>query len=150
MSDLSVLGRRLPKVNVWSHLTGSARYADDLRLPRMLHGRLLRSTRPHARIVSIDASRALAHPGVVGVVTGADMPERMGIMPSTQDETALAVDKVRYVGEPVAAVAALDEDTAFEALSLIDVVYEDLEPIFTIEEALEREDVKIHETSKRA
>jgi len=73
----------------------------------------------------------------------------MGIMPSTQDETALAVDRVRYVGEPVAAVAALDEDTAFEALSLIDVDYEDLEPIFTIEEALEREDVKIHDESKR-
>jgi 4-hydroxybenzoyl-CoA reductase subunit alpha len=74
----------------------------------------------------------------------------MGIMPSTQDETALAVDKVRYVGEPVAAVAALDEDTAFEALALIDVTYEDLEPIFTIEEALEREDVKIHEDARRA
>ena len=150
MSELSVLGRRLPKVNAWAHLTGVARYADDIRLPRMLHGRLLRSTRPHARIVRIDTSRALAHPGVVAIVTGADMPERMGIMPSTQDETALAVDKVRYVGEPVAGVAALDEDAAFEALSLIDVQYEDLEPIFTIEEALEREDVKIHEDSRRA
>ena len=150
MSELSILGRRLPKVNVWAHLTGSALYADDIHLPRMLYGRLLRSTRPHARIMKIDVSRALAYPGVVAVVTGADMPEKMGIMPSTQDETALAVDKVRYVGEPVAAVAAVDEDTAFDALSLIDVVYEDLEPIFTIEEALEREDVKIHETSKRA
>ncbi len=150
MSELSILGRRLPKVNAWSHLTGSARYADDIRLPRTLHGRLLRATRPHARIVGIDTSRALAHPGVVAIVTGADMPERMGIMPSTQDETALAVDKVRYVGEPVAAVAALDEDTAFEALSLIDVTYQDLEPIFTIEEALERDDVKIHEDARRA
>jgi len=150
VSELSILGRRLPKVNAWAHLTGSARYADDIRLPRTLHGRLLRSTRAHARIVSLDVSRALAHPGVLAIVTGADMPERMGIMPSTQDETALAVDKVRYVGEPVAGIAALDEDAAFEALSLIDVVYEDLEPIFTIEEALEREDVKIHETSKRA
>ncbi len=150
MSELSILGRRLPKVNAWAHLTGSARYADDIDLPRMLYGRLLRSTRPHARIVKIDVSRALAHPGVVAIVTGADMPEKMGIMPSTQDETALAVDKVRYVGEPVAGIAALDEDTAFEALSLIDVEYEDLEPIFTIEEALEREDVKIHDESKRA
>jgi len=150
MSELSILGRRLPKVNAWAHLTGSARYADDIDLPRMLYGRLLRSTRPHARIRRIDTSRALAHPGVVAVVTGADMPEKMGIMPSTQDETALAVDKVRYVGEPVAAVAALDEDIAFEALSLIDVDYEDLEPILTIEEALERDDVKIHEESRRA
>ena len=150
MSDLSILGRRLPKVNAWAHLTGSARYADDIRLPRMLYGRLLRATQPHALIRRIDVSRALAHPGVVAVVTGADMPAKMGIMPSTQDETALAVEKVRYVGEPVAAVAALDEDAAFEALSLIEVDYEPLEPIFTIEEALEREDVKIHETSKRA
>jgi len=150
VSELSILGRRLPKVNAWAHLTGTARYADDIDLPRMLYGRLLRSTRPHARIVKIDVSRALAHPGVVAIVTGADMPEKMGIMPSTQDETALAVDKVRYVGEPVAAVAALDEDTAFDALALIDVTYEDLEPIFTIEEALEREDVKIHDASKRA
>src|SRR5712691_7803863 len=149
MSELSILGRRLPKVNAWAHLTGTARYADDIDLPRMLYGRLLRSTRPHARIVKIDVSRALAHPGVVAIVTGADMPEKMGIMPSTQDETALAVDKVRYVGEPVAAVAALDEDTAFDALALIHVDYEDLEPIFTIEEALEREDVKIHEDARR-
>src|ERR671931_225670 len=150
MSELSILGRRLPKVNSWAHLTGTARYADDIHLPRMLHGRLLRATRPHARIKRIDVSRALAHAGVVAVVTGADMPAKMGIMPSTQDETALAVDKVRYVGEPVAAVAALDEDTAYDALSLIDIEYEDLEPIFTIEEALEREDVKIHDSVKRA
>src|SRR5438034_2938314 len=150
MSELSVLGRRLPKVNAWAHLTGTARYADDIFLPRMLYGRLLRSTQPHARIKRLDVSRALAHPGVVAIVTGADMPEKMGIMPSTQDETALAVDKVRYVGEPVAAVAALDEDTAYDALSLIDVDYEPLDAIFTIEDALEREDVKIHEEAKRA
>src|SRR5881296_747998 len=150
MSEFSVIGRRLPKVNSWAHLTGQARYADDFFLPRMLYGRVLRSTRPHARIRRVDVTRALAHPGVVAVVTGADMPEKMGIMPSTQDETALAVEKVRYVGEPVAAVAAVDEDAAFDAISLIQVDYEDLEPIFTIEEALEREDVKIHDEAKRA
>ena len=148
-SNLSILGRRLPKTNSWAHLTGQAKYADDIVLPRMLYGRLLRSTQAHARIKRIDISRALAYPGVVGVVTGADMPEKMGIMPSTQDETALAVDKVRYVGEPVAAVAALDEDTAFEALSLIDIDYEPLEPILSIEEALGRDDVKIHDESAR-
>jgi 4-hydroxybenzoyl-CoA reductase alpha subunit len=149
MSEFSVVGSRSPKVNVWGHLTGTARYADDLFLPRMLFGRLLRSTQAHARIKKIDVSRALAHPGVVAVCTGADMPELMGIMPSTQDETALAVGKVRYVGEPVAAVAAVDEDAAFDALSLIDVEYEPLEPILTIEEALTREDVRIHEDSGR-
>ena len=149
MSELSVVGRRTPKVNVWGHLTGTVRYADDIALPRMLYGRLLRSTQTHARIRRIDTSRALAHPGVVAVCTGADMPEKMGIMPSTQDETALAVGKVRYVGEPVAAVAAVDEDTAYEALALIDVEYEPLEPILTIEDALAREDVRVHEDSGR-
>jgi 4-hydroxybenzoyl-CoA reductase alpha subunit len=147
---LSILGRRLPKVNSWAHLTGAARYADDIVLPRTLFGRLLRSTEAHARITKLDISRALAHPGVIAIVTGADMPEKMGIMPSTQDETALAVDKVRYIGEPVAAVAALDEDTAFEALSLIDVRYDRIDPILSIDEALTREDVRIHADSKRA
>ncbi|OLC58036.1 MAG: aldehyde oxidase [Chloroflexi bacterium 13_1_40CM_4_68_4] len=147
MSELSVIGRRLPKVNVWEHLTGAARYADDIALPRLLYGKLLRSTQAHARIVRIDLSRAAAHPGVVAACTGADMPEKIGIMPSTQDETALAVDKVRYVGEPVAAIAALDEDTAFDALSLIDVEYEPLEPILSIDEALTRSDVRVHEES---
>ena len=148
--SLSILGRRLPKTNSWAHLTGEAKYADDIVLPRMLYGRLLRSTQAHARITKLDVTRALAYPGVVAIVTGKDMPEKMGIMPSTQDETALAVDKVRYVGEAVAAVAALDEDTAFEALALIDVEYEPLDPILSIEEALEREDVKIHDASRRA
>jgi 4-hydroxybenzoyl-CoA reductase subunit alpha len=150
VSDLSVVGRRLPKVNVWAHLTGSAKYADDIHLPRMLYAKLLRSPVPHARITRIDVSRALALPGVLAACTGDDMPTLMGIMPSTQDETALAFDKVRYVGEPVAAVAAVDEDTAFDALSLIEVEYEPLEPILTIEEALRREDVKIHQHAKRA
>src|SRR2546425_10357099 len=150
MSEFSVIGRRLPKVNSWAHLTGQARYADDLFLPRTLYGPRPRPPRPPAPLRRLAAARAAAHPGVVAIVTGADMPGKMGIMPSTQEETALAVDKVRYVGEPVAAVAAVDEDTAFDALSLIEVDYDDLEPIFTIEEALEREDVKIHEESKRA
>src|SRR5437879_10960538 len=121
MSEFSVIGRRLPKVNSWAHLTGQARYADDLFLPRMLYGRLLRATRPHARIRRIDVSRAAAHPGVVAIGTGADMPAKMGIMPSTQAETALAVDKVRYVGEPVAAGAGGAGDAGFGAFSLIAV-----------------------------
>ncbi|MBI3521505.1 MAG: molybdopterin-dependent oxidoreductase [Chloroflexi bacterium] len=116
----------------------------------MLYGRLLRSTQAHARITKLDVSRALAHPGVVAIVTGPDMPETIGIMPSVQDETALAIDRVRYVGEPVAAIAAIDEDTAFEAMSLIDVEYDPLPPILTIEDALREDLPKIHEKSRRA
>jgi 4-hydroxybenzoyl-CoA reductase alpha subunit len=145
VSSFSVVGRRLPKVNAWAHLTGTARYADDIQLPRMLYGRLLRSPHAHARISRIDTSRALAREGVVAVCTGADMPELMGIMPSTQDETALAVDKVRYVGEPVAAVAAVDEDTAFDALGAIEVEYQPLRPIASIEEAATLPEPRIHE-----
>jgi 4-hydroxybenzoyl-CoA reductase subunit alpha len=151
MSDnFTVIGHRLPKVNTWDHLTGRARYADDIFLPRMLYGRLLRAPHAHARIASIDVSRALAHPGVIDVITGDLMPELMGIMPSTQDETALAVGKVRYVGEPVAAVAAVDEDAAFDALQLIDVVYEPLPPILTIQDALREDLPKLHDHSKQA
>src|SRR2546426_10758423 len=138
MSEFSVIGRRLPKVNSWAHLTGEARYADDLFLPRMLYGRLLRSTRPHARIRRVDVTRALAHPGVVAGGTGADMPEKMGIMPSTQDETALAVDRVRDVGEPGAAGGARHEDTRFDAPSAAKVDYEALEPSFPIGQGAER------------
>src|SRR5205823_7666594 len=95
-------------------------------LPRMLHCKLLRSCVPHARVVRIDASRAAAHPDVLLVLTGADFPVSYGILPVSQDEHALAVDRVRFVGDPVAAVVARDELTAFEALDLVEVIYEPL------------------------
>lgn len=144
----SVIGRSHRKVDAMAKATGEAVYADDIQLPGMLHARTLRSPHPHARIVSIDATRALAHPGVHAVVTGKDMPERYGVIPWTQDETALAVDKVRFIGDPVAAVAAVDEDTAIEAIELIDVVYEPLHAYLDPEEALKRSDPKIHEDRK--
>ena len=105
-------------------MTGAARYADDLKLPRMAFGRILRSPHPHALITRIDTRRARALPGVLDVITGGDLPNLYGIMPTTQDETPFAMDRVRYVGEPVAAVCAVDEETADEALDLIDVEYQ--------------------------
>ncbi len=103
---------------------GEIRYTADLSLPRMLHAKLLRSPYPHARIVRIDAARALALPGVAAGLTGEDLPARFGIIPWTPDEYALAVHKARFVGDAVAAVAARDERTADEACALIDVTYE--------------------------
>ncbi|HKV01640.1 MAG TPA: aldehyde oxidase, partial [Ktedonobacteraceae bacterium] len=105
-----IIGTPRPKVDAYAKVTGRALYADDIMLPRMLFGRLLRSPHAHARILSIDTSHALALPGVLAVITGADLPQKFGILPSSQDEYALAIDKVRYVGDPVAAVAALDPD----------------------------------------
>jgi 4-hydroxybenzoyl-CoA reductase alpha subunit len=134
--ELSVVGKPLPKVDAEAKVRGRHRYADDLRLPRMLIGKLLRSTRPHALITRIDVGRALELPGVHAVLTGKHLPIPYGILPVSQDEHALALEKVRYVGEPVAAVAAIDEETAERALALIDVEYEDLPAVMSIPEAL--------------
>jgi 4-hydroxybenzoyl-CoA reductase subunit alpha len=144
-----IIGKSVPKIDSYGKVTGAAKYADDLKLPRMAFGRILRSPHPHARIVRIDTSRARALPGVLDIITGRDLPHKFGIMPTTQDEYPFAVDRVRYVGEPVAAVCAVDEGTADEALDLIDVEYEILPAILSIEEALAREDIKIHEETKR-
>lgn len=105
-------------------LAGQVRYTDDIHRPGMAWGRLVRCPHPHARIVRVDASKALARPGVLAVITGKDMPERFGIIPWTPDEYPLALEKARFVGDAVAAVAAIDERTAHEAADLIEVEYE--------------------------
>jgi 4-hydroxybenzoyl-CoA reductase alpha subunit len=142
--DLAVIGKPQLKVDAMQKVTGETRYADDLSLPRMLYGKLLRSVYPHARILSIDTSRAEKLPGVFAAITGMDLPIKYGIMPSTQDEEALCVDKVRFVGDPVAAVAAVDEETAERAMDLINVEYEPLAPIMSIRDALDEKLPQIH------
>src|SRR6266576_2858573 len=142
------IGAPLPKVDAYAKVTGRALYADDIMLPRMLYGRLLRSPHPHARIIAIDRHLALELPGVLAVITGEDLPHRFGILPSSQDEYALAIDKVRYVGDPVAAVAALDPDILDEAIKLIHVEYEILPALMTIDEALDHPEVKINDEAR--
>ncbi len=122
----SLIGTPMRKVEGLDKSTGRALYTDDIALPGMLHGKILRSPHPHARIVSIDATAAEAMPGVHAVITGRDMPTRYGIIPWTPDEYPLCLDRVRYIGDGVAAVAAVDEDTALAALERIEVVYEEL------------------------
>ena len=147
--SFDVIGKDHRKVDGLAKATGEALYTDDLVLPGMLHARTLRSPHAHARILSIDTSRAEALEGVHAVITGADLPTRYGVIPWTPDETALAVDRVRFVGDEVAAVAAVDEDTAIAALELIDVEYELLHAFLDPQDALEREEPRIHETKER-
>ena len=144
----SHVGRALRKVDGLAKATGAATYTDDISLPGLLHTKTLRSPHAHARIRAIDIAQATRLPGVHAVVTGDDLPERYGILPWTQDETALAVGKVRHVGEPVAAVAAIDEDTANAALKLIQVDYEPLHAYLDPFESLRRADPPIHDGRK--
>ena len=144
-NEFSVIGKPLPKVDGMGKCTGQTKFADDFNLPRMLHARLLRSVHAHARIRRIDTSRAERLPGVYAVLTGKDLPVKFGILPVSQDEETLAVDKVRFVGDPVAAAAAIDEETAERALEFIDIDYEPLPAIMSIKEALARDDVRIHD-----
>jgi 4-hydroxybenzoyl-CoA reductase subunit alpha len=146
---MQVIGKSIANIDSSAKVTGAAKYADDLKLPRMAYGRILRSPYPHALIRSIHTELARAHPGVLDVITGSDLTTRYGIMPTTQDETAFATEKVRYVGEPVAAICAVDEETAEEALHLIEVEYEVLPAILSIDEALAHPENKIHQETRR-
>src|SRR5262252_3844007 len=142
---LRVVGKPLIKVDAKAKCVGELKYADDLVLPRMLHTKLLRSTVPHASIVNIDISKAKAQPGVHAVLLGTDLPTPYGALPVSEDEHPLAIGKVRMVGDPVAAVAAVDEDVATEALDLIRVEYEPLPAISSIQAALDTPEPRIHE-----
>jgi CO/xanthine dehydrogenase Mo-binding subunit len=145
-NGFSVIGKPLPKPDAVSKVTGRAIYADDMLPARTLHCRILRSPHPHARIVSIDTSAARRMAGVQAVITGADLPIKFGILPVTQDERALEHEKVRYVGDPIAAVAAVDEEIAAAACDAISVEYEVLEPVMSIDEALaETKDERIQD-----
>jgi 4-hydroxybenzoyl-CoA reductase alpha subunit len=149
MEEYSVIGKRIPRVDGRVKTTGEAKYAADLEMPGMLWCKILRSPHAHARILNIDTSRAEKLPGVKAVCTGKDFKGwRWGWMPQTRDETPLAVDKVRYLAEAVAAVAAVDEDTAEEATELIKVDYEELPGVFDAEESMKEGAPQIHAYAK--
>ena len=143
----SVIGKRNRKVEGLAKVTGRAIYTDDITLPRMLHAKLKRSIHAHARIRGIDASTALALPGVHAVITGKDLPVYFGIIPWTEDEQALCEEKTRYVGDAIAAVAADTEAIAEAALRLIQVDYEVLPSVNNIEEALAHPEWRVNEKS---
>ncbi len=145
MTDYSIIGKPTAMVDAAAKTTGSGKYTDDLTVPGMLVGKILHSPYPHARIKHIDTSRAEQLEGVVAVATGKDAPNPYGILPVGHDEHALALDKVRYVGDNVACVAAVSEAVAEKALELIDVEYELLPAYFDPEESIKAERDLIHD-----
>ncbi len=135
--DHDVVGHGVTRYDAPDKVSGRAKYTADLRLPRMIYGKILTSPIPHGIVRRIDVSRARALPGVLDVITGADVPDMWyGVSPARYDERILAKDRVRHVGDEVAAVAAVDEETAERALSLIDVDYEVLPAVFDPDEAM--------------
>jgi 4-hydroxybenzoyl-CoA reductase subunit alpha len=145
MTDFSIIGRPIAMIDAAGKTTGAGKYTDDLTVPGMLIGKILHSPHPHARIKNIDATCAEQLEGVVAVVTGKDAPNPYGILPVGHDEHALALDKVRYVGDNVTCVAAIDEATAEKALELIEVEYEILPAYFDPEESMKAERDLIHD-----
>jgi 4-hydroxybenzoyl-CoA reductase subunit alpha len=150
MSNYSIINSRAPRIDAPDKATGRALYIDDIRLPNMLFGALLQSPLAHARIVRIDTSKAKSLPGVKAVITAEDTGMvQYGVSPARYDETLFCSDKVRYVGDEIAAVAAVDLETAMKAASLIDVEYEELPVLLTIDEAIAEGVEPIHDKYPR-
>jgi 4-hydroxybenzoyl-CoA reductase subunit alpha len=144
-SELKIIGKPFRRVDGRAKVTGQTRFADDVQFPRTAHVKLVRSTVPHARIKNIDFSAALAMEGVLGTLIGEELPNKFGILPVSEDEHALAVDTVRFVGDALAAVAAVSEDIAHAAALAVDVEYEPLLTISSVEEALCTPEPQIHD-----
>ncbi len=136
--ELDLIGKPFRRVDGRAKVTGTTKFADDLEFPRMAYIKLVRSPMPHARIGAIDLSVAEKVPGFLGALTGDDFEETFGILPVSQDEHALCRGVVRFVGDPVVAIAATTEDAAYEASLVVEVEYEPLETIASIEEAATR------------
>jgi 4-hydroxybenzoyl-CoA reductase subunit alpha len=146
MSDYNIIGKRMPRVDSRAKVMGKARFTADIKLHGMLVGKIKRSPYPHARILNIDTSKAMALPGVKAVVTGKDTQGvKWGVFGYTRDQQFLQTEKARYIGDEVAGVAAVDEDTALKALDLIEVEYEELPAVFDPMDAMASDSELIHE-----
>jgi CO/xanthine dehydrogenase Mo-binding subunit len=148
--EYAVIGKSVPKIDGRVKATGQARYTGDLKFPNMLVGKILTSPHAHARILHIDTSEAERLPGVKAIITHKDVPsKKYGISPARWDENIFCIDKVRFVGDKVAAVAAVDEETVYKALKLIKVDYEILPAVFDPLEALADDAPLVHEEYPR-
>ncbi len=149
LKRFKTVGKSLPRVDAASKVTGQAKFTADFYFENMLYGKILHSPLAHGRIKNIDTSQAEALPGVKLVLTGKDVPDiTYGVSPARYDEHVLAKDRVRYVGDEVAAVIAVDEETAERALGLIKVEYEELPAVFNPMEALKEGAPQLHERYK--
>jgi len=150
--ELAEIGKTFRRLDYQTKVTGKAHYLADMSVPGMCHGKILRSPYPHARITRIDASKALKLPGVMAVLTRDDILHNQGIEPYYgpvfKDQTIVAVEKVRHVGDPVAAVAALTIDAAEEALRGIEVEYEELPTVLDVKQALRPGSTLVHDSVK--
>jgi CO/xanthine dehydrogenase Mo-binding subunit len=150
--EMMDIGKSVRRLDYESKITGRALYLADMHMPGMCHGKILRSPYPHARIKRIDASKALKVAGVMAVLTRDDILHDEGIEPFYgpvfKDQTIVATEKVRHVGDPVAAVAALTTDAAEEALALIEVDYEELPAVLDIHDALSSTATLVHDSVK--
>ena len=144
-SSFKVIGSRVPMLGSTAKVAGQARFATDIKIQGLLFGKVLRSTQPHARIANIDFSAALKVPGVVAVVTGKDIPPGARYGTARKDQTALPIDKVRFIGEEVAAVAAKSLEAAEEAIERITVEYDPLPAHFAPEDAMADGAALVHE-----
>src|SRR4030043_161167 len=149
MEQFSIVGKDIPRTDAEVKARGAAIYTDDMKLPGMLYGKLLTSPLAHGRIIRINTKKAESLRGVKCVITGKDIPRvkygNWRLFPDTQDEYALAMDKVRFIGDEVAAVAAVDKETAEEAISLIEMEYEELTAVFDIESSIKKGAPVIHD-----
>ncbi|MBI4634539.1 MAG: molybdopterin-dependent oxidoreductase [Deltaproteobacteria bacterium] len=146
MTQYHTINSRAPRIDAPDKASGKAQFIDDLNMSDQLHGAILQSPLAHARIVKIDTSRARKLPGVKAVVTAEDAGlVQYGVSPARYDETLFCHDKVRYIGDEIAAVAAVDRETALAAVSLIDVEYEELPLLLSVEEAMKEGAPLIHE-----
>ncbi len=146
---LEVVGHRVPRLDGIEKVTGTAQYTTDIELPKMLYGQTLKSPYPHAVIKSIDISQAQSLPGVICVITGGDIPNNNRVMGITvSDQSILSADRVRFVGDEIAAVAAIDEKTAEKAVSLIRVEYQPLPAVFSADRAMTKDAFLVHDFAK--
>ncbi|MDT3697786.1 MAG: 4-hydroxybenzoyl-CoA reductase subunit alpha [Thermincola sp.] len=149
-NDYAVIGKSVPRIDGREKVTGAAKYNGDLKFPNMLYGKILTSPHAHAKIISIDTSEAEKLPGVKAVITHKDVPSlKYGLSPARWDENIFCIDKVRFVGDKVAAVACIDEETCYKALKLIKVEYEVLPAVLDPLTAMDEGQPQVHDEYPR-